>query len=81
LWGLLLSVPVAASVQVVLFRVFPKLTTPTPLSFLRAQGLRSEEADSAKILEGEEHRTGESTPEREPSELASTAPVASEVKD
>lgn len=50
--GLLLSVPVAASVQVILFRLFPKLTTPTPPAFLRAQGIKPEDAKSARILEG-----------------------------
>ena len=30
IWGMLFSVPVAASIQVILFRVFPKLTEPTP---------------------------------------------------
>lgn len=54
--GLLLSVPIAASVQVILFHVFPKLTTPTPPTFLRAQGIRADEAESSKILEGEEPR-------------------------
>jgi predicted PurR-regulated permease PerM len=54
LWGLLLSVPIAASVQVVLFRLFPKLTTPTPRPFLRAQGIRPGDDESAKILEGDE---------------------------
>ena len=38
LWGLLLSVPVAASVQVVMYRVFPKLSEPTPKEFLLAEG-------------------------------------------
>jgi len=61
LWGLLLSVPIAASVQVVLFRLFPKLTTPTPPVFLRAQGIRPGEAESAKILEGEESQKEEAT--------------------
>lgn len=42
LWGLLLSVPIAASIQVILFRLFPKFTTPTPPAFLRAQGIRPE---------------------------------------
>lgn len=34
LWGMLLSVPIAASIQVTLFRLFPKLTAPTPLAML-----------------------------------------------
>ena len=54
LWGLLLSVPIAASIQAILFRLFPKLTTPTPPSFLRAQGVRPGEAASAEILKGED---------------------------
>lgn len=62
LWGLLLSVPIAGSVQVILFRLFPKLTTPTPRPFLRAQGIRSDEAESAKILQGEEPRAAGETP-------------------
>jgi predicted PurR-regulated permease PerM len=34
LWGMLLSVPIAGSIQVILFRLFPKLNAPTPLSLL-----------------------------------------------
>ncbi len=34
-WGLLLSVPIAGSIQQILFRLFPKLTTPTPDDYLR----------------------------------------------
>ncbi len=61
LWGLLLSVPIAASIQVILFRLFPKLTTPTPPAFLRAQGIRPERddddaGDGPKILEGDDPR-------------------------
>ncbi len=37
IWGMLLSVPVAASIQVVLFRLFPKLSAPTPLSTLMSR--------------------------------------------
>jgi predicted PurR-regulated permease PerM len=33
-WGMLLSVPVAASIQVVLFRLFPKFSAPTPLALM-----------------------------------------------
>ncbi len=40
--GLLLSVPLAASLQVILFRLFPKLNSPTPESFLQAQGVQPE---------------------------------------
>jgi len=52
-WGMLLSVPVAASVQVILFRLFPILTTPTPGGFLRAQGVPPDEEESAKVMEGD----------------------------
>jgi len=38
-WGLLISVPVAASIQAVLFRIFPKLTNPTPNSLMRSSAL------------------------------------------
>ena len=53
IWGMLLSVPVAASIQVVLFRLFPKLTTPTPASFLRAQGVPRDQIESSKVVEGD----------------------------
>ena len=49
-WGLLFSVPIAASIQVILFRYFPILKTPTPDAFLRAQGIRPSEGASTKIL-------------------------------
>ena len=51
LWGLLLSVPVAASVQVVMYRWFPKLREPTPDAFLLAEGADPE-------TEGEGPKTG-----------------------
>lgn len=53
IWGMLLSVPIAASIQVVLFRLFPKLTTPTPTSFLHAQGVRLGEGEASKVMEGD----------------------------
>ena len=56
LWGLLLSVPVAASIQAILFRLFPKLTTPTPPAFLRAQGVKPDDAASPKMMEGDAPR-------------------------
>ena len=34
LWGMLLSVPAAASFQAVLFRLYPRLKAPTPISLL-----------------------------------------------
>jgi len=53
IWGMLLSVPIAASVQVVLFRLFPKLTTPTPPAFLHAQGIPANEGEPSKVMEGD----------------------------
>ncbi len=55
--GMLLSVPVAASIQVILFRLYPKLTTPTPAPFLRAQGVPPDKRESAKVREGQDSVT------------------------
>ena len=49
-WGLLFAVPLAASIQVILFRFFPILTEPTPDAFLRAQGVRPKDRESAKVM-------------------------------
>lgn len=46
LWGLLLSVPVAASIQVILFRLFPKLSSPTPPVFLKRQQVVEDEVET-----------------------------------
>ncbi len=46
LWGMLLSVPVAASIQAVLFRLYPRLAAPTPISMLL--GLGGKEARKAE---------------------------------
>ena len=61
LWGLLLSVPVAASIQVILFRLYPRLTTPTPPAFLRAQGVPLDEPKSARVFEGDAPRLPDKT--------------------
>lgn len=45
LWGLLLAVPIAASVQGVLFRLYPQLAAPTPLSLLLPERRNTEEED------------------------------------
>lgn len=42
LWGMLLAVPVAASIQLILFRLYPQLSAPTPLSLLMQGRKRSE---------------------------------------
>ena len=53
IWGMLLSVPIAASIQAVLFRLFPKLTTETPPAFLKAQGVDPKDAKSESVMEGD----------------------------
>ena len=53
IWGMLFSVPIAASIQVILFRLFPRLTTPTPAPFLRAQGVPQDQIAAAKTAEGD----------------------------
>jgi len=53
IWGMLLSVPVAGSIQAILFRVFPKLSTPTPPTFLRVQGVQDDGAPAPKVMQGE----------------------------
>lgn len=55
--GMLLSVPIAGSIQAILFRVFPRLTKPTPAPFLAAQGVPLGMEESAKILEGDDSVT------------------------
>lgn len=59
IWGMLLSVPIAGSIQVILFRLYPKLTQATPPPFLRAQGVAPDERESAKVLEGDQSVTTE----------------------
>ena len=59
IWGMLLSVPVAGSIQVILFRLYPRLNTPTPAPFLRVQGVAMDDKESAKVLEGSESVTAE----------------------
>jgi predicted PurR-regulated permease PerM len=56
LWGLLLSVPVAASLQVILFRLVPRLTEPTPASFLEEQGVPPRKGRSSKIMVSEDEK-------------------------
>ncbi len=48
-WGLLFSVPIAASIQVVLFRLFPKLSSPTPPAFLIAHGVPPDKGETAQV--------------------------------
>jgi predicted PurR-regulated permease PerM len=48
-WGTVLSVPIAASVQVVLYRFFPKLHESTPERYLREHGVRQGEESTATV--------------------------------
>jgi len=52
--GMLLSVPIAGSIQAIVFRLYPRLTKPTPKPFLAAQGVPLGTEDSSKILEGDD---------------------------
>lgn len=52
LWGLILSVPVAASIQLIMFRVFPKLGRATPDEFLVREGVQRAEPVAAKLPAG-----------------------------
>ena len=53
---MLLSVPIAASIQVILFRVFPRMAMPTPKPFLRAHAAdinaAMPEGETSKVAEG-----------------------------
>ncbi len=57
--GMLLSVPIAGSIQVILFRLYPRLTKPTPPAFLAVQGVPLGTEESAKILQGSDSVTTE----------------------
>lgn len=59
LWGMLLSVPIAGSIQAILFRLYPRFTQPTPPPFLTAQGVSLDGKESKKILEGDTSVTAE----------------------
>lgn len=54
LWGMLLSVPIAGSIQAILFRFYPKLTTPTPPAFLRDEGIHGDDQTAPKVGAGED---------------------------
>ncbi len=57
--GLLLSVPLAGSIQVVLFRLFPRLTEPTPRPFLEAQGVPPDEREGPKVMASDKSVTAD----------------------
>lgn len=57
--GMVLAVPVVASIQVILFRLFPKLTTPTPASLLRREGVSPAHEESTKYMAGKDSPTVE----------------------
>ena len=55
--GMLLSVPIAGSIQAILFRLYPRLTKPTPAPFLTVQGVPLDGKESTKILQGDDSVT------------------------
>ena len=55
-WGLVLSVPIAASIQAILFRIFPRLTHPTPDDYLRNAGVSQGDPPVHKIDETVEEK-------------------------
>ena len=57
--GMLLSVPIAGSIQAILFRLYPRLTKPTPAPFLTVQGVALDNKESSRILQGEDSATAE----------------------
>ncbi len=57
--GMLFSVPIAGSIQAILFRLFPRLTQPTPAPFLTVQGVPLDSKESTKILQGDDSVTTE----------------------
>jgi len=59
LWGMLLSVPVAASIQVILFRLYPKFAAPTPLSMLMDNNQPAAEEDNLQPLSGDSEKNPE----------------------
>jgi predicted PurR-regulated permease PerM len=50
IWGMLLSVPIAASIQVTLFRLFPKFAAPTPLAMLLGRDRPTRKSDEETPL-------------------------------
>ena len=71
IWGMLFSVPLAGSIQAILFRLYPKLTTPTPPTLLTAQGVALDEKESAKVLEGDQSVTIQRQQDEKAAELES----------
>lgn len=70
-WGMLFSVPLAGSIQAILFRLYPKLTTPTPPTFLTAQGVALDEKESAKVLQGDQSVTAQRQQDEKAAEMES----------
>jgi predicted PurR-regulated permease PerM len=52
IWGLILSVPVAGSVQIIFYRLFPKLCQPTPKDILKDEGVPSDAPEFPRIPVG-----------------------------
>jgi predicted PurR-regulated permease PerM len=56
IWGLLLAVPVAASIQVIVCRLWPRLAEPTPPSFLIQHGVPPAKGATTQVLGSEESK-------------------------
>ncbi|HEY3328525.1 MAG TPA: AI-2E family transporter [Capsulimonadaceae bacterium] len=65
-WGLVLSVPIAASIQAILFRVFPRLTKPTPDDYLRSAGVANGDPPIHKIDETVEEKAADEEERKHP---------------
>ena len=78
IWGMLLSVPVGASIQVVLFRIFPKLCEATPVGM--ALRYDSPEAETVTRSKEEVDSDTEQAPPLKP-EDDGTARRKAEIKD
>lgn len=61
-WGLLLCVPVAASIQAVLFRIFPKLASPTPRWMMRSARITADGAIRKTMKKRAKPRRSEDQP-------------------
>ncbi len=78
IWGMLLSVPVGASIQVVLFRIFPKLCEATPVGMTLRYG--SSEAETVTRSK-EEAEADAAQPSPIKTEEDGTARRKAEIKD
>lgn len=67
LWGMLFSVPAAASIQLIMFRLFPRLGAPTPIAYLMPDK-RPREANEGDSASRDLLKTPEALTEDKPDE-------------